>query len=86
MLAEKLFIMVLMGGMCYGEQKINGKWYCFDEVTGTMRTGFCDLGSKTVYYGTDGVMRYGEQKIVGKWYYFDKVTGAMQTGFLQFRK
>lgn len=65
----------------FGEQKVNGKWYYFDPDTGIMKTGFCDLGTKTVYYGSDGAMKYGEQKINNKWYYFNTVTGAMTTGF-----
>ena len=43
-----------------------------------MQIGFVNLGSKTVYYGTDGKMLYGEQKINGSWYYFKPGTGAMQ--------
>ena len=77
--------------MCYGEQKINGKWYYFNTVTGAMRIGFQTVpvktgGTKTTYYGSDGTMRYGEQKINGKWYYFHPVTGAMQTGFVKLPK
>ena len=65
----------------YGEQRIDGKWYYFDKVSGAMQTGFCNLGNKTVYYDASGVMQYGEKRIEEKWYYFDKVSGAMQTGF-----
>ena len=63
-----------------GEQKIDGHWYYFGN-DGVMRTGFVNLGSKTVYYNSDGQMQYGEQKIGDSWYYFDTVTGAMVTGF-----
>ena len=64
--------------MRYGEQRISNAWYYFDKVSGAMRTGFVNLGNKTVYYGTDGKMRYGEQRISNAWYCFDKVSGAMQ--------
>ena len=65
--------------MQYGEQKINGKWYLFDKVTGAMKTGWQTITEKNkkVYYNELGQMQYGEQKINGKWYLFDKVTGAM---------
>ena len=72
------------GTMQYGEQRIDGKWYYFDNVTGAMITGFHQFSNKTVYYGSDGIMQYGEQRINGKWYYFDDVTGAMITGFKKF--
>ena len=42
-----------------------------------MTTGFCDLGTKTVYYDAEGRMLYGEQKIDGHWYHFDEYDGAM---------
>ena len=68
----------------FGEQKVNGLWYYFDEtIGGAMVTGFYDFANKRVYYGENGAMRYGEQKINDKWYYFDIITGAMQTGFYQ---
>ena len=56
--------------------------------TGAMQKGIQTIpvkngGTKTVYYGSDGIMRYGEQKINGKWYYFQPGTGAMQTGFVK---
>ena len=64
--------------MRYGEQKIAGKWYFFDRVTGEMATGFTTLPyGKRVYYGEDGAMRYGEQKIAGETHYFDPQTGEM---------
>ena len=66
----------------FGEQKVAGKWYYFDNEIGAMQTGFVDLANKTVYYGNDGAMLYGEQRIDNKWYYFDKVSGAMQTSFV----
>ena len=42
------------GAMLYGERKIGGEWYHFDEETGAMSTGMTDLGYKTVLYGEDG--------------------------------
>ena len=55
-----------------GERQIGGHWYYFDG-NGVMQTGFVNLGSKTVYYNSDGQMLYGEQKINNAWYYFDKL-------------
>ena len=63
-----------------GERQIGGYWYYFDG-NGVMQTGFVNLGSKTVYYNSDGQMQYGEQKINNSWYYFDTITGARITGF-----
>ena len=63
-----------------GECQIGGYWYYFDG-NGVMQTGFVNLGSKTVYYNSDGQMQYGEQKINNAWYYFDTITGARITGF-----
>ena len=63
-----------------GERQIGGHWYYFDG-NGVMQTGFVNLGSKTVYYNSDGQMLYGEQKINNAWYYFDTITGARITGF-----
>ena len=63
-----------------GERQIGGYWYYFDG-NGVMQTGFVNLGSKTVYYNSDGQMQYGEQKINNAWYCFDTITGARVTGF-----
>ena len=66
------------GAMLYGEQKIGGKWYHFDGVTGAMSTGLTDLGYKTVLYGEDGAMLYGRQDFSGLGLrYFDLVTGEL---------
>ena len=68
----------------FGEQKVNGSWYYFDESNGgAMKTGWHDFENKRVYYRDNGTMVYGEQRINEKWYYFNTVTGAMQTGFYQ---
>ena len=63
-----------------GERRIGANWYYFDG-NGVMQTGFVNLGSKVVYYNSDGQMQYGEQKINNAWYYFDTITGARTTGF-----
>ena len=63
-----------------GECQIGGYWYYFDG-NGVMQTGFVNLGSKTVYYNSDGQMQYGEQCINGSWYYLNPITGARTTGF-----
>ena len=72
------------GTMRYGEQKIKGKWYYFQQGTGAMQIGFAKVSGKTVYYGEDGAMRYEHQLIDGDYYYFHPKTGAMQTGLLDF--
>ena len=63
-----------------GERQIGGHWYYFDG-NGVMQTGFVNLGSKIVYYNSDGQMQYGEQCVNGEWYYFNTITGARTTGF-----
>lgn len=66
------------GELVHGEQRIDGKWYYFDRVTGEMATGFTTLPyGKRVYYGDGGAMRYGEQRIDGKAHYFNPETGEM---------
>ncbi len=71
------------GQMVYGQQKINGHWYYFDENSGAMQTGVKYIASqhKNVYYNSQGQLQYGEQKIKGHWYLFDKWSGAMKRGF-----
>lgn len=41
------------GIMKYGEQRINGKWYYFNNSTGAMVTGWYNLPGKKVYYGSE---------------------------------
>ena len=76
--------------MQYGEQKIDGKWYLFERLSGAMLTGFQNLSAyglnKTVYYNAQGQMLYGQQQINGKWYLFETGSGAMQTGFQDLSK
>lgn len=73
------------GQMLYGEQKVGGNWYLFNNFNGARMTGFQNLvgygQNKTVYYNANGQMLYGEQKITGNWYLFDKFSGARITGF-----
>ena len=77
------------GEKLFGEQKVEGYWYYFDEKNdGEMATGWRDIpvktgGTKTVYYNEDGRMTYGEKKIDGSWYYFNKITGARVIGFVE---
>ncbi|MGI6512623.1 MAG: GH25 family lysozyme [Catenisphaera adipataccumulans] len=79
------------GHMLYKQQHLNGNWYCFDQYSGAMKTGFVFLGSdyhaswdkdKTVYYDSAGRMLYKQQKIDGYWYCFNQYSGAMMTGFV----
>lgn len=64
-----------------GQQRINGKWYLFDN-NGHYKTGFQWIPEqhKTVYYARNGQMQYGQQRINGHWYLFDNCTGAMKSG------
>ena len=67
------------GNMVYGQQKINGHWQYFDDVTGAqVKSKYVWIGNqnKEVYYDGLGNMAYGQQKINGKWQWFDTVTGA----------
>ena len=65
------------GRMLYGEQLIEGKWYCFNSGTGAMITGWHNLPEKRVYYAATGEMLYGEQLINNKWFYLELGTGKM---------
>ena len=73
----------------FGEQKVDGHWYYFDEnKNGEMVQGWYNIsvkngGTKTVYYDTNGWMVYGEKKIDGHWYYFNKITGARISGWCE---
>src|SRR5699024_1523547 len=78
----KTYYYTRSGAILYGEQRIDGKYYHFDEKSGEMSEGFCDLGMKVVYYAPgSGEMLYGEQLIDGKYYHFHEQSGAMSTGF-----
>ena len=78
----------LDGQKVFGEQRVDGYWYYFDEAkNGVMVTGLYDVPvdektTKRVFYSMEGRMQYGEQRINGYWYYFDTRTGEMQTGFV----
>ena len=72
--------------MIYGQQQIDGNWYCFDLGTGKMKTGLTKLsrayepaGEKTVYYDpASGKMQYGLTMVQSLYRYFDLGTGALQ--------
>ena len=78
----------LDGQKVFGEQRVDGYWYYFDEAkNGVMVTGLYDVPvdektTKRVFYSMEGRMQYGEQRINGYWYYFNTRTGEMQTGFV----
>ena len=65
--------------MQYGQQRIGGKWYLFDNNIGAMKTGFQWISDqrKTCYYNGNGQMLYGRQYINGRWYNFNQWTGAL---------
>ena len=57
--------------MVTGWKKIDGYWYYFDVVNGSMLTGWQKIDNNW-YYLRSGVMVTGEQNIAGTIYYFDK--------------
>lgn len=63
-----------------GQQRINGKWYLFDNCNGAIKTGLQYIANqrKTVYYAGNGQMQYGYQTINGHHYYFNTSTGALE--------
>ena len=67
--------------MVKGEDYANGGWYRFDETTGEMVKGFCNVqdgdNTKIYYYNTvTGQMEHGAINIDGTEYAFDDVTGV----------
>lgn len=68
------------GYMVTGWQKIDGKWYFFDEKSGAMKKGWISNNGKTYYLGTDGVMVIGFNEVNGETYYFDG-SGKMLLGW-----
>ena len=65
-------------------EKINGKWYCFNQ-DGILETdGWLKLhgGYSTFYAAASGELLTGDQKINGKWYHFSE-GGGMDTGIVK---
>ena len=62
------------GELLTGDQKIDGKWYHFDEGGG-METGVVKTETGVYIYGEDGVyvgkVKKGWNRVSGNWYYFD---------------
>lgn len=65
-----------------GWQKINGKWYYFEN--NTYATGWKAINGSWYYFNSDGVMQTGWLKVNNKWYYLDS-SGAMLTGWQQLK-
>jgi len=63
-----------------GWEKINGKWYRFDN-SGWMQTGWVKDGS-WYYLDGSGAMKTGWLKDNGSWYYLQD-SGAMKTGWMK---
>ena len=63
-----------------GWEKIDGKWYRFDN-SGWMQTGWVKDGS-WYYLDGSGAMKTGWLKDNGSWYYLDS-SGAMKTGWMK---
>jgi lactocepin len=68
-------------GAVTGWQKIDGKWYYYDENSEAV-TGWNKIDGKWYYFNDEGVMQTGWRQIDGKWYYFDG-SGAMATKWRQ---
>ena len=68
------------GWMKYGRQRIDGKNYFFDPVTGVMAKNVEKVvGGHWVYYGDDGAMATGWTEHHGHRYYYDE-NGWMKYG------
>ena len=61
-------------------QRINGRWYCFDEY-GYMRTGWI-LDGSWYYCGSDGALVTGWVQDNGSWYYMYN-NGTMALGWVK---
>ncbi|WP_170169116.1 Ig-like domain-containing protein [Mesobacillus subterraneus] len=59
----------------------SGNQYYYDPVTGQMKKGWLQLGSKKYYFLSNGIMHKGWLTLSGKKYYFDSY-GVMRTGWL----
>ncbi|CAK1233605.1 GH25 family lysozyme [Fructobacillus tropaeoli] len=68
------------GSLGNGEVYFSGNWYLADSITGILKTGYQQLGTRRVFYDQNGVMVHGEKYIDGKWYYFDTGDGSMKYG------
>ena len=71
------------GVMRTGKFEIDGYYYCFDDTTGALKTGFFDYGGNKYYTDNSGKIQKGFQVIDGKTYFFSRDTtryGVMRTG------
>ncbi len=64
-----------------GWQKIDNKWYYFDNA-GKKVTGWKYVVNSWYYFDSTGVMKTGWQKIGNSWYYLG-TDGAMDTGWVK---
>ena len=67
------------GEKIFGEQRIDGHWYYFQDGTGKMLTGFQYIKNKnkTVYYNENGQMLYGYTLLGNNYYYFSPADGSV---------
>ena len=53
------------GELQFGAQKIDGKWYYFND-SGYMHTGWRNAGGKKCYYNDKGELQFGAVEIEGQ--------------------
>lgn len=68
--------------LLYDEEEIKAApWYYLDPETGTMQTGWKQLGNKWYYLRSSGTMATGWYQEGSTWYYLDEPNGDMKTGW-----
>ena len=68
--------------LLYDEEEIKAApWYYLDLETGTMQTGWKQLGNKWYYLRSSGTMATGWYQEGSTWYYLDEPNGDMKTGW-----
>jgi uncharacterized repeat protein (TIGR02543 family) len=75
----------LSGIALTGWQRIGGKWYYLDSLSGgVMRTGWSKVSGSWYLLSSSGAMQTGWQKSGGKWYYLGNASsGVMKTGWIK---
>ena len=71
------------GAMRTGKFQIGDYYYCFDDITGEMKTGLFEYAGNKYYANESGELQLGYQMIDGKTYFFSRdktMYGALKTG------